>query len=69
MIRYAFLDVEPPADARADYALGVLLEGVGVAGVRVGDARDADLVYSASRPAGVDCAPVLAASSSPVTVA
>jgi hypothetical protein len=54
MIRYAFLDVEPPTDARADYALGVLLEGVGVAGVRVGDARDADLVYSASRPAGVD---------------
>ena len=54
MIRYALLGLEPRADVRAEYAMRVLLEGVGVAGLRVGDVRDADVVYSVERPSALD---------------
>lgn len=49
-IRYA-LEVEPGLDARADYALRLLLEGIGIAGRRVAAAEEADLVYTGERPA------------------
>ena len=51
-IRYA-LEVEPAVDARADHAIGLLLEGIGLAGRRVGSAAEADLVYAAERPEGL----------------
>ena len=51
-IRYA-LEVEPAVDARADYAIRLLLEGIGLAGRRVGSAGEADLVYAAERPEGL----------------
>ena len=49
-IRYA-LEVEPGVEARADYAVGLLLDGIGLAGRRVATTGEADLVYAAERPA------------------
>lgn len=51
-IRYA-LEVEPAVETRADYAIGLLLEGIGVAGRRVDAAAEPDLVYAGERPAGL----------------
>ena len=49
IIRYV-LRVEPQTEVRADYALRILLEGIGVAGRRVDTVREADLVYGPGRP-------------------
>ena len=49
IIRYV-LRVEPQTEVRADYALRILLEGIGVAGRRVDTVREADLVYGPERP-------------------
>jgi hypothetical protein len=49
-IHYA-LEVEPGLDARAEYALRLLLDGIGIAARRVASAAEADLVYARERPA------------------
>jgi hypothetical protein len=48
-IRYRLV-VDPRWDACADYAIRLLLEGVGVAAHRVADASQADIVYAPERP-------------------
>jgi hypothetical protein len=49
VIRYA-IQVDPRSDARAEYAIRLLLEGIGVASSRVIAPSEADLAYSAQRP-------------------
>ena len=49
LIRYA-LDVDEQCETRADYALRLLLEGIGVAATRVPDPSGADLVYAPQKP-------------------
>jgi hypothetical protein len=50
LIRYA-LEVDPTSDACAEYAVRLLLEGIGVAGQRCALPADADLVYAVEPPA------------------
>jgi hypothetical protein len=49
VIRYA-LDVAPTHVPQAEYALGLLLDGIGVAGCRTEDVGGADVVYAHERP-------------------
>jgi hypothetical protein len=49
LIRYA-LEVESAVHARAEYAIRLLLDGIGVAGRRVASVEEADLVYGSERP-------------------
>jgi hypothetical protein len=49
LIRYA-LETDPRFDACADYAVRLLLEGIGVAGRRVEISGEPDLVYARSAP-------------------
>jgi hypothetical protein len=49
IIRYS-VQTDSRWDQCAEYAIRLLLEGIGVAGIRVGPASSADLVYSVERP-------------------